>query len=429
MSSEREALGQLVVGFRHRRGRCGQADGQNIGLEGELLNAVSYRANSLADDEAGEIGLVDYCTDWPYRPYQSAGIIVSNSDHGKGQRMPSNTSHLSRGYLIALLSAAILSTTAIFIRYLTRDYHIPALVLAFWRDGFVVLTLLPALALLRPSLLRVDRRHLGYLMAYGLVLALFNSLWTLSVALNGAAVATVLAYCSGAFTALLGWAILREQLGWAKVLVVALSLGGCVLVSGAVDAQAWRGSLLSALGGVTAGLLYAIYSLMGRSAAQRGIDPWTTVLYVFGFATVFLLIANLFPGGLLPGAATHPADFFWLGDAWAGWGILFLLAAGPTVMGYGLYTVSLSLLPSSVANLIVTSEPAMTAVIAYILLGERLGGLQIVGSLMILGGVAFLRIYEGWLAGDHRPAQTARQEASSIAAASGKAPEPVPRTE
>lgn len=308
--------------------------------------------------------------------------------------MPPNTSHLSRGYVIALLSAAILSTTAIFIRHLTQTYHIPALVLACWRDGFVVLTLLPALGLLRPALLRIDRQHLGYLVAYGLVLALFNSLWTLSVALIGAAVATVLVYCSGAFTALLGWWLLKEHLGWAKLLVIALSLGGCALVSGATDASAWRANLVGILTGVTSGLLYAIYSLMGRSAAQRGLNPWTTVLYAFSFATAFLLIINLLPGGAIPGAAARPADFFWLGDAWTGWGVLFLLAAGPTVIGFGLYNVSLSLLPSSVANLIVTSEPAITAVIAYTLLGERFASLQIAGSLMILAGVAFLRIYE-----------------------------------
>ena len=54
------------------------------------------------------------------------------------------------------------------------------------------------------------------------------------------------------------------------------------------------------------------------------------------------------------------------------------------------------------ANLVVTLEPAFTAVIAYFLLGERLTWIQIGGSLLILGGVVFLRIYEGWLAGTER---------------------------
>ena len=83
----------------------------------------------------------------------------------------------SRGYAIALISAFILSTTAIFIRHLTQTYQIPSLVLAFWRDSFVVITLLPILGLLRAQLLRIERRHISYLVAYGFVLAIFNSLW------------------------------------------------------------------------------------------------------------------------------------------------------------------------------------------------------------------------------------------------------------
>ncbi len=315
----------------------------------------------------------------------------------------SSSSNLTRGYTAAVASAAILATTAIFIRHLTQTYHILPLVLAFWREVFVALTLLPALGLLRPGLLRVKRQHLPYLIGYGLLLAIFNALWTLSVSLNGAAIATVLVYCSAGFTALLGWALLKERLDWAKLLAVAISLAGCFLVSGASDPAAWRTNLVGILAGVLSGLGYAIYSLMGRSAAQRGLDPWTTLFYTFGLATIFLLLFNLLPGGLLPGAAARPDDLFWLGSPLAGWSILFLLAAGPTLMGYGLYNVSLSYLPSSVANLILTLEPPFTVVIAYFLLGERLNWEQLGGGSMILAGVVFLRVYEDWLASQAQP--------------------------
>ena len=52
--------------------------------------------------------------------------------------------------------------------------------------------------------------------------------------------------------------------------------------------------------------------------------------------------------------------------------MLFLVAAGPTLAGFGLYNVSLTYLPSSVANLVLTLEPAFTAVIAYFLLDEQM---------------------------------------------------------
>ena len=305
--------------------------------------------------------------------------------------------HLTRGYSIALISTALLSTTAIFIRYLTLTYALPPLILAFWRDVFVMLTLLPVLRWLRPALLHVERRHIFYLAGYGLVLALFNTLWTFSVALNGAAVATVLCYCSVAFTALLGWWLLKERLDGVKLLAIVLSLSGCALVSGVFAQAAWRVSVIGVIVGMFAGLSYAAYSLMGRSAAQRGLNPWTTLCYTFGFATLFLLGFNLLPETVAPGGAASLADFFWLGKAVAGWGILFLLSAGPTLAGFGLYNVSLGYLPSSVVNLIATSEPVFTAISAYVFLGELLNGTQITGSLLILSGVVALRVYDGWL--------------------------------
>jgi drug/metabolite transporter (DMT)-like permease len=215
------------------------------------------------------------------------------------------------------------------------------------------------------------------------------------VALNGAAVATVLAYCSTAFTALLGWWLLKERLSWAKLLAVCLCLGGCVLVSEAIDPAVWRANLVGILTGILSGLCYAIYSLMGRSASQRGLNPWTTLIYTFGFASVFLLGVNLLPQNPIPGVALAPGDLFWLGNALTGWGVLFLLAAVPTVMGFGLYNVSLSYLPSSVVNLIVTLEPVFTSITAYLLLGERFTWIQTLGSLIVLSGVIFLRFYEG----------------------------------
>lgn len=306
-------------------------------------------------------------------------------------------SQLSRGYTFALISAFFLSTTAIFIRYLTETYQLPALVLAFWRDVFVSLAVFPVLFIFQRKLLQVSRNHLGYLIIYGFVLAVFNALWTLSVSLNGAALATVLVYCSTAFTALLGWWFLREQFHWSKIIAILLSLGGCVIVSGAYTSAAWQSNLIGICAGIFAGLLYAIYSLMGRSASNRMLHPASTLFYTFLFATFFLLLVNIIPGDFLPGKAVHSSDIFWLKDAWAGWGILFLLAAIPTVAGFGFYNVSLSYLPSSVANLILTLEPAFTAVSAFILLGERFSGIQIIGSLITLGGVVFLRIYENIL--------------------------------
>jgi drug/metabolite transporter (DMT)-like permease len=175
---------------------------------------------------------------------------------------------------------------------------------------------------------------------------------------------------------------------------VVLSLAGCALIVDAFNPTVWKVNALGISTGVLAGLFYAIYSLMGRSASQRGLNPWTTLFYTFLMAAIFMLVINLGFGKNLPGGATKPADLFWLGNSFVGWLILILLAIGPTLMGYGLYNIALQNLPSSVANLIVSIEPVFTAITAYLVLGERLTPRQIFGSLLVMAGVVVIRMYK-----------------------------------
>ncbi|MNC66869.1 4-amino-4-deoxy-L-arabinose-phosphoundecaprenol flippase subunit ArnE [compost metagenome] len=79
------------------------------------------------------------------------------------------------------------------------------------------------------------------------------------------------------------------------------------------------------------------------------------------------------------------------GIQWSGWLLLLTLAAGPTLLGFGLYNISLKTLPLAVANLILSLELVFTAVIAYFLLGENMNQLQLLGSALVMGGVLMLR--------------------------------------
>jgi len=148
---------------------------------------------------------------------------------------------------------------------------------------------------------------------------------------------------------------------------------------------------------------------MGRAASRRGVNPWSALLYTFSAAAMVLLALNLFPVLRLPGAARQPTDLLWLGSSFKGWGALLLLAAGPTVLGFGLYNTSLVHLPSAIANLIVSTEPVFTAVIAYALLHERLDGQQLAGSALVLGAVVVLRLQESYI---RRPAPASPEQMS-----------------
>jgi drug/metabolite transporter (DMT)-like permease len=300
------------------------------------------------------------------------------------------TSRFTQGYLICLAGTTLWSFTAIFISYLVVETNMPALTLAAWRDLLVAIGLVLFFWIFRRPLLSAGRSNMGFLLLYGLVVALFNSLWTISVAYNGAAVSTVLAYSSAAFSAVLGWRLFHERLGLRKILAVILSLTGCVFVSGAYDPSSWQLNAIGVITGLLSGIGFAAYSLMGKFSSHRLINPWTTLMYSFLFAGLFILLFNLFQSWLPAGIAS--TDFFWLRNDTTAWLVLVSLAWLPTIGGYGLYTVSLGYLPISVANLIATLEPALTAAWAYLLLGERMALPQIFGSVLIITGVLLLRI-------------------------------------
>lgn len=301
-------------------------------------------------------------------------------------------SRLAKGYLIASVGIVFWSTTGVFMGYLLAHYPLPALVLAFWRNLLVCGALAPALFFFRRPLLAIGQGQLKFYIFYGFVLAVFNSIWALSVRENGAAVATVLAYSSAGFTAIIAFFVFREKLGLPKIVALGLSVVGCVLVAEAYRLEAWHLNFLGIATGLLTGVLFAVYTLLGKEVSRRQMNIWTALLYSFAFGSGFILLFNLFPE--LPGAAGSLGALLPALPS-EGWLLLLCLAVGPTLLGFGLYNASMNYLPASIANLLATTEPALTAVEAYIFLHERLTGAQIVGGVILLLAVLIVQLEKG----------------------------------
>lgn len=298
---------------------------------------------------------------------------------------------ITRGYWIAIIGTIIWSTTAIFIRYLTQNYDLPPLLLAFWRDLFAAVALLLGLLIFGRKKLKVERRHWPFLVLYGFILSLFNSLWTISVDLNGAAISTVLVYSSPAFIALIAWWLFKEKLTWVKSGLILLSFAGSILVAGAYDPALWQVKPIGIITGLVSALIFAVYSLMGKASANRGIDPWVNLCIIFSLAAFFLFLYNIFLPPSISGNLNQ--SIIWSQGDLRGWILLLLLAVIPTICGYGLYNVSLHYLPAVTSNLIATTEPIYTSLLAWFILSERFSLPQLIGSVITLASVILLRLF------------------------------------
>ena len=185
------------------------------------------------------------------------------------------SSSSSRGFLIALIATVLWSTTGPLISYLSKTYALPSLVLAFWRDLFVSVGMVAGLLIFSRKRLALERRHWAFMTLYGLTVAVFNAAWTFSVQYNGAAVATVLAFSSPALTALLSYLIFKERFSRVKIISIALSFAGTILVSGAHDPAIGQLNPAGILFGLLTGLMFAFYNLEGKAATVPHPHPST----------------------------------------------------------------------------------------------------------------------------------------------------------
>lgn len=282
-----------------------------------------------------------------------------------------------RGSLLVLGAAALWSTSGLFIRWTVASGGLSALSLAFWRDLTTFVCLLAGLATLRPRWLRVARRDLPWLAALGgLGVGTFHVLWNLSILQIGYAAATILLYSAPAFVTLMAWLIWREPLTRFNVLAIALTLSGCALVAGKEELTGVEWTASGLVLGLSAALSYGGFSLFSRPMADR-YSPWTVLTYGFGFATVALLPFQF--GTAPPWPIATPTGVWFAG-----------LVVVATIVPFGAYLSGLRRLPVSVASILAASEVVFAAFIGYVLFGEQLQGVQILGAALVVGGVVLI---------------------------------------
>lgn len=288
------------------------------------------------------------------------------------------SSHDAVGYLAVLLASACWGSSGVFIKFLVADCGISALALAFWRDLLTFLVLFAGVAILRPSWLRVRRGDLGWLLGMGCSLGALHVVWNLGVLANGAAAATVQQAAAPAIVAVVAWVIWRESLVWNKILAILLTFAGTVLVSGLAALEEVTLSPQAMLIGLGIPGMYAAWTLFGKRV-REDCNPLTALTYAFAFGALVLLPLQFFTPPPWP---VPVSSLVWMA------GLIMV----PTICGFSLFVFALGRLPASVASILAMTEIAFVTIYAYFLLSERLTVSQILGALLVVGGVALLSL-------------------------------------
>lgn len=277
-------------------------------------------------------------------------------------------SQRAQGYVLVFTAATCWALTGILAKISIVDAGLSGAEVAFWR------AIMGGLMFLAQALLtgqwRVEPR-------YGLAFALFGiptvagvmGGFLIGVAEIGVSMATMLQYTSTGWMAIWGIVFMKESATiWRIGSVIMALLGGALLCLSGGDllmGLTWTGVIAS----LVSGFCYSLNSLFGKKVLK---DHSSVTLYMYAMpvgALVMLPFIDFGPKGL--------ADWFNL-----------VVLAGITVWGaYWAYMEGVKRLEITKVGVICTIEPVIAAGLAFVMFDERMGGLGLVGSLIIIGAV------------------------------------------
>jgi drug/metabolite transporter (DMT)-like permease len=282
------------------------------------------------------------------------------------------------GYILVIIATVFWSGLGVIGKELYGLGLDPLSVITF-RVLFAFGLLLAAVVPLRPGLLRVEARKLPVLVLYGFVAVALNfTCYFYALQYITVTTAIILVYTYPAIVTLLSRLVFQERLERWKLLALLMTLVGVFLVAQGYAPEQLILNLKGALLALTTAAAIAFYNLMGKRLLG-GLNPWTLTLYGFLFGGLFLTGWRSWQGAEL-------------GYPLLAWVLILVLALFPSILAYGLYLKALKHLEASRAAITATLEPVLAALLAFTVLGERIEPLQALGGLLVLGGVAVLRL-------------------------------------
>ena len=279
--------------------------------------------------------------------------------------------------LSILLSGILWGIISIFIRKLSAT-GLNSMQICFVRLLFAAPIFIIAALIFSPARMRIRLRDIWIFLGTGVVsVFLFNYFYFYTIIHSEASIAVVLLYTSPIFVMILSRILFKEKIGAEKIISVAMTFIGCILVSGVTEGGTALAPLV-ALVGIMSGIFYALYTIFGTFGLKR-YDPLTVTAYTFLFAFIASLPFSGI-GDIFSTLSATPTLWLW------GAGIAVIC----TVLPYFFYTWGLKAVESSRAAILVAIEPLVASLVGILFYGEGHSFPKILGILFVLGAILLM---------------------------------------
>lgn len=284
----------------------------------------------------------------------------------------SKTNGSGKSMLCVLGAGMLWGCMGILVRTMNKGGFTSLEVTAFRSVVTAVILLVWMLAADRQKL-KIRLKDLWCFLGTGILsVAFFNVCYFTCMNYTTLSVAAILLYTAPSFVLVMSFFLFKERLDKKKMAALLLAFVGCVLVSGGFHGDGI--TLMGLLTGLGAGFGYALYTIFGKYALQRGYSSYTITIYTFFFAAV----------GTLP--FIRLSHFMECIQNSMGWDLAFatMMAVITTVVAYILYTAGLKGLEGGRASILASVEPVMASVVGFLLYKEGMQMEGIIGMILVL---------------------------------------------
>jgi len=288
-----------------------------------------------------------------------------------------------RGILWLVFAAILWGTVGVSSALLNRIEKTPPLTVGFLRLAFSSPFLLGlAWFVTKDNPFKARWRDLPYFAAMGLAMAGYQVFYFFAIPISSVTLVVVIALCSAPLiVALMSIVIFKERLTRKLLVAMVLALAGTALLAFGGGSSGGGGSdyLLGAVLALGAGFSYSCFAICSKLATQHTqATSSQTVALAFTIGALILLPLAAVSGNL----KLELAPGVWLIAAYMG--------LVPTGLAYVIFQNALKTASATAASIVTLLEPAVAALLSWLLLAESVSLLTVIGAVMLVGSVWLL---------------------------------------
>ena len=273
-------------------------------------------------------------------------------------------------YIPIIIGVISISLSAIFVKLAEAESG----VIAFYRMLFSVLIMSPLFFLkYKHELKSLNKKDWLFTSVAGVFLAFHFILWFESLNYTSVASSTVLVTLQPIFALAGTYLFFKEKISVKAIVATVVAISGSILIAWGdfkISGDAFYGDVLALI----ACAFITGYFLFGQEVRKRlSLITYTMVVYSVSTIVLFLYV-------LIVDQSFGPYD----SNEWL---LFLLLAIVPNLLGHNLFNWAIKYVSTNIISISILFEPIGATLLAFIIFGEYLTYIQVLGGVIVIVGI------------------------------------------